>query len=62
MTISIIDLVGEIVQEQKLKWNNDVAVNIRSLKAGIYFLSNQIRKWKCCEEVCEAINSVVQNL
>ena len=32
------NMLGEIVQEEKLKWSNDININIKNLCAGIYFL------------------------
>jgi PKD repeat protein len=36
--VSIINVLGEIIQEEKLKWTDDIIINIKSLPAGMYFL------------------------
>ncbi len=36
--ISIINVLGEIIQEEKLKWTDDIIINIKTIPPGIYFL------------------------
>ena len=36
--ISIINVLGEIIQEEKLKWSNDIILDIKNIPPGIYFL------------------------
>ncbi len=36
--ISIINVLGEIIQEEKLKWSSDIIINIKTISPGIYFL------------------------
>ena len=38
VTISIINMLGEMMQEEKLNWSGDASINIKGLAAGIYFL------------------------
>jgi len=38
VTVSISNMLGEIMQEEKIKWSNDQIINIKNLSSGIYFL------------------------
>jgi hypothetical protein len=38
VTISVMNALGEIMQQEKGKWNNETHINIKSLPAGIYFI------------------------
>lgn len=38
VTVSIMNVLGEIVQEEKQKWMNNMSVNINRLAPGVYFL------------------------
>jgi hypothetical protein len=37
-TVSIMNVLGEIIQEEKLKWTDDIIINIKNIPPGIYFL------------------------
>ncbi len=37
-TISIMNVLGEIIQQENLKWSDDIIINIKTFPAGIYFL------------------------
>jgi PKD repeat protein len=36
--VSIMNVIGEIIQEEKLRWSGDMTINVKTLPAGIYFL------------------------
>ncbi len=36
--VSVMNVLGQIMQEEKIKWSNDISMNIKNLPAGIYFL------------------------
>ncbi len=38
VTVSITNLLGEIMREEKKKWSNETNINISTLPAGMYFL------------------------
>jgi YVTN family beta-propeller protein len=38
LTVSVMNVLGETMQEEKIKWSSDIRVNIKNLAAGIYFL------------------------
>jgi len=41
VTVSIINVLGETVREEKLKWSNHLSLDIKDLHSGIYFLRIQ---------------------
>ncbi len=38
VTVSVMNVLGKTVQEEKLKWSSDISININNLPAGMYFL------------------------
>ncbi len=36
--VSIMNVLGQTVQQEKIKWNADVSLNIKNLSASIYFV------------------------
>jgi len=43
VTVSVMNVLGEVTQEEKLKWSGDESLNIENLSSGIYFLQ---MKWE----------------
>jgi hypothetical protein len=44
MQVSVLNMLGELLQEEKLKRNREAKINIKTLPAGIYFLQIKSEK------------------